>query len=166
VFRDIQSRVMAMALIHEKLYRSADFIHIDYAGYLRTLISDLIHSYSSPGRRVDVRLDIDPIVLTIDRAIPCGLVVTEIVSNALKHAFPLEWEGAPKLEITLKAEDERAVRLEIADNGIGFSSGAREGASGSLGMLLIEKLAEGQLEARLSIDSNGGTRYRIVFERK
>ncbi len=166
VFRDIQSRVMAMALIHEKLYRSADFIHIDYAGYLRTLISDLIHSYSSPGRRVDVRLDIDPIELTIDRAIPCGLVVTEIVSNALKHAFPPEWEGAPKLEITLKAEDEGAVRLEIADNGIGFSSGAREGASGSLGMLLIEKLAEGQLEARLSIDSNGGTRYRIVFERK
>lgn len=165
VFRDVQSRVMAMALIHEKLYRSTDFIHIDYAAYLRALVNDLVRTYSVPDRRLDVRFDIDPVELTIDRAIPCGLVVTEIVSNALKHAFPPGWKGTPALRIVLKSENENTVRLSIEDNGIGLPPDTGKGAAGSLGMLLIERLAEGQLGARLAVESNGGTRYEIVFER-
>jgi PAS domain S-box-containing protein len=166
VFRDVQSRVMAMALIHEKLYKSADFIHIDYAAYLKALLRDLVRTYSQPARAVSIRSDIDDIELTIDRAIPCGLVVTEIVSNALKHAFPPGWEGEPVLRLALKSENGSTVRLVIEDNGIGLPAGMREEGTGSLGMLLIGRLAEGQLGARLAVESNGGTRYEIVFSRE
>lgn len=166
VFRDVQSRVMAMALIHEKLYKSADFIHIDYAAYLKALLRDLVRTYSQPSRVVSIRSDIDDIELTIDRAIPCGLVVTEIVSNSLKHAFPPGWEGEPLLRVALKSEKGSTVRLVIEDNGIGLPPGMREGGTGSLGMLLIGRLAEGQMGASLSVESNGGTRYEIVFSRE
>jgi len=125
-----------------------------------------VRTYSQPSRAVSIRSDIDNIELTIDRAIPCGLVVTEIVSNALKHAFPPGWEGEPVLRVALKSENRSTVRLVIEDNGIGLPPDTGKGAAGSLGMLLIERLAEGQLGARLAVESNGGTRYEIVFERE
>ncbi|RPI91634.1 MAG: hypothetical protein EHM32_10370, partial [Spirochaetales bacterium] len=163
-FNDSRNRIRAMALIHEKLYQSGDFAHIDFAAYMETLTSELCGLYATPGNPVACRLDVERVNIPIDLAIPCSLIVNEILSNSLKYAFPPPWEGTAEIFLKIHETENGSVELEISDNGVGLPEDMEPGASdsGTLGLSLIGLLVR-QIKATLDLDRENGTRYTIVF---
>ncbi len=159
VLEDSQSRVKAMALIHEKIYNSQDLSKVNFAKYIQDLATYLFHAYE-PNPQVELEVDIEPVSLNLDTATPCGLLISEAVSNALKYAFPNEQVG--KIWIKLNyLENERMV-LEIGDNGIGLSPDINLENSESLGLQLVRDLAQ-QIKGKLEIDCQQGTCFKIEF---
>jgi PAS domain S-box-containing protein len=163
LFKESQDRVRSMALIHEKLYQSEDLSRIDFAEYVRNLVDYLFRSYGANAARVTLKTDIDGILLGIHKAIPCGLIINELVSNSLKHAFPGNRHGEIRLD--LHQNDDR-FELVISDDGVGFPKGLDFQKTESLGLQLVNTLAL-QLEGTIELDSNGGgTSFRIMFGRQ
>jgi len=120
ILQESQNRVKSIALIHEKLYRSAKFVRLDFSEYVRDLVADLFRTYGVHHSNLSIKTEIDDVSLEIDTAVPCGLIINELVSNVLKHAFT---PGAPgEVSIFLRATGERTYRLSVRDNGRGFSS--------------------------------------------
>ena len=158
--KDSQNRVQSMALIHEKLYQSVNLANIDFAEYIQSLISFLNRSYNSSQKQVNLRVQAEPLSLYIDMAVPCGLIVNELVSNALKHAFP-DGNGG-EVAIQLKAEENGRVELVVSDNGVGIPEGVDIWNSPSLGLQLVNALVN-QLDGDLQFDSSQGTRFTISF---
>lgn len=161
--RDGQGRIQSMAFIHESLYQSKNFAEVDLANYLERLCTNLVMSYSLQGR-VNLHTDLQPLMLDLDKAIPCGLILNELVSNALKHAFPGGRAG--KVEVS-SALDGSKVRIALADDGVGFSSAHHQGSDSGLGMELVQVLIgqlDGSLE-RTTPPGSTGTTYLINFER-
>ena len=160
LFRESQGRVRSMALIHEQLYRSEDLTRIDFAAYVEQLIAHLQHGFGNSARRVDVRLDVQPVPLSIDLAIPCGMIVNELVSNALEHAFPDGSPGEIHVEFT---GDKDSYRLTVADNGVGMSTEPADGQQEtSLGMKVVQALAR-QLHGEFSFRQEGGSAFLLRF---
>ncbi|RJP75260.1 MAG: PAS domain S-box protein [Candidatus Zixiibacteriota bacterium] len=156
ILRDSQSRIRSIALVHEKLYRSRDLARVDLAEYLTVLTSSLLQSYGARDR-VTLEIDADPLSLDVDTILPCGLVVNELVSNALKHAFP---EGRQGLVRILLKEAGGIVRLIVEDDGVGLPPGLDYHKSDSLGLQLIHTLAQ-QLNATVNMAAGPGTRVTI-----
>jgi two-component sensor histidine kinase len=156
--RDSQNRIQSMALIHQTLYQSNDFAKVDFGHFLDTL---MVHLQSSYGRR-DLRLTSrsDAARLVIDRAIPCGLIVNELVTNALKHAFPAGRSGNIMVEMRLLGETD--VEVSVSDDGVGIPDSLDLDSLSSLGMQLVHVLSE-QLHARLSIQRRDPTRIALSF---
>lgn len=163
-FNDSRNRIRAMALIHEKLYQSGDFANIDFAAHMETLASELCSLYSSPSNPVACRFNVERINIPIDLAIPCSLIVNEILSNSFKYAFPPSWGGSAEILLKMRGREDGSVELEISDNGVGIPEGVEMGAADArtLGLSLIGLLAH-QIKATLELDRAGGTRYTIVF---
>ena len=159
VLRESQNRIRSMAFVHENLYQSEDLARIDFGGYIRNLSAYLFSSYSVNSSLVRLRLDVEDVHLGIDTVIPCGLVVNELISNALKHAFPEGREG--EIYVTLRAEDGQVI-LVIGDDGIGLPEGLNVAESETLGLQLVETLV-GQLEGEIELGNTEGTEFRIVF---
>jgi two-component sensor histidine kinase/ligand-binding sensor domain-containing protein len=159
LFQESQNRVKSMALIHEKLYQSQDLARIDFADYLRNLTSHLFRSYS--GRSdITLNLEVSDVRLGVDVGIPCGLIVNELVSNALKHAFPNGRSG--QITVSLQRTDDTYV-LSVKDDGVGFPKDVDFRDSPSLGLQLVNTLTT-QLEGEVELISNGqGTEFRITF---
>lgn len=153
-----QTRVRSMALIHEKLYRSEMLAGIDFGDYLRTVTNDLVRSYSITNVTVD--METDEVHLPVDTAIPCGLIVNELISNALKHAFPGGAEG--KLFVKARRLSSTEVELIVEDTGCGIPQGADPKAMTSMGMTLVHSLTE-QIGGTLSLTVPRGTRIAIRF---
>ena len=147
-----------MALIHEKLYRSVDMARVDFRDYAEGLTAGLQRSYF-PGPGVRVFADIESVSLDIDLAIPCGLIINELVSNSLKYAFPDGRTGEIRVGL---ARDESNYTLTVSDNGIGLPSGLDFRDTPSLGLQLVNMLVS-QLEGTIELDSAGGTMFRITF---
>ena len=170
MFRESQNRVRSMALIHEKLYRSRDLAQIDFAEYIRELTSFLFRSYSASTRGVTLKVQVEDVQLGIDNAVPCGLILNELVSNALKHAFPSDTSGTDtptrdqpcEIRVEVKAVDGNQLSICVGDNGIGFPDGLDFRQSTSLGLQLVNTLVN-QLGGALELDHNGGTQFRITF---
>jgi PAS domain S-box-containing protein len=160
VFIESQNRLKALAFIHEKLYQSEDLTSIDFSGYIRNLVVHLFRAYKINAHAVELQLNVDPIILDIDRAVPCGLIINELVSNALKYAFPNGKSG--EIRVDLHEDEERRLALMVSDNGIGFPSGMDFRNTASLGMQLVNTLTD-QLEGTITLDRNGGTAFKIVF---
>lgn len=160
--RDSRNRIKSMALVHEMLYSSSDLSSINLDAYIRSLIQHLSFTYSNPRQDIKYTMVIDKkISLEIDRMIPLGLLVNEMISNSLKYAFP-ERDG----EITLKMESEGEYYLfTISDNGIGLYDGFDASKVESLGMQLIFMLAD-QMDADLKMESKNGLTYYIKLLRK
>lgn len=158
MFREIQNRVKSMALIHEKLYQSEDFASIDFSDCIKILADEAVQSYRTD---IVVTVDADTVSLGIDTAIPCGLIINELVSNAAKHAFPDE---GGEIVITFHA-DGTAVELTVADNGVGIPGDIDIKTTESLGLSLVTLLAVDQLSGTLDLDRSKGTAFRITFER-
>jgi PAS domain S-box-containing protein len=158
-FQESQGRVRSMALIHEQLYRSNDLAQIEFADYLEELILHLRHSYGNSAARIAVELDVEPLPLTLDLAIPCGLIVNELISNALEHAFPDCRSGEIRVRFRRNGT---AYCLEVADNGVGMRSGPVGGNHSSLGMKVVQALVR-QLHGTLDIRQDGGTRFLLRF---
>ncbi|HBB32250.1 MAG TPA: hypothetical protein DDZ80_21810 [Cyanobacteria bacterium UBA8803] len=160
LFRESQNRVKSMALVHEKLYQSRDFACINFAEYIENLTSYLCQAYALQASNLAIELNIDNVNLNINTAIPCGLMVGELVSNALKYAFPNYTGG--KIQIALHAETDNRYTLTVSDNGIGIPSNLDFRNTKSLGLQLVNVLTE-QVEGTIELDRSCGTEFRIRF---
>ncbi len=160
ILDESQNRIKSMSYIHETLYQTTDFASIEFSNYLNTLASNLIHSYSYSTGIISLIPDYDEIYLTIDQAIPCGLIVNELVSNAMKYAFG---EGAGKIFLSIK-EKKGKISLRVADNGIGLPKDFKYEESDSLGMQLVYSLID-QLDASVELSAENGTDFLITFEK-
>jgi two-component system, sensor histidine kinase PdtaS len=156
---DCQARVETIALIHEHMYQSDTLARVPFAKNVRSLAANLFRAASLPQGSVELSVDVDEdIILSVDRAIPCGLILNELVTNALKHAFP---EGRPgTVHVTFKRDDARRVALTVKDDGVGTSHSAK---AESLGSRLVSAFAE-QLHAEVKRDNGVGTSVKISFQ--
>jgi two-component sensor histidine kinase len=149
-----------MALIHNQLYQSTSLEKIDFAEYIETLATYLFQSYGANRNVIELQIDIEPISLNLDTAIPCGLLLNELLSNALKYAFPESRPGV--ITIKLTSECDRRLTLTVQDNGIGLPEGFEPENPKTLGFQLIQALTE-QLEGELDIKPDQGTQFTIRF---
>lgn len=160
IFLESQNRVRSMALVHESLYRSHNLARIDLSEYIRNLASFLFNSYRARGGQITLDVQAEDVTLAIDAAVPCGLMLNELISNTLKHAFP---NGRPgQIRIRLHKDEARQIHLVVADNGIGFPADFNLQNSTSLGMQLVNTLVN-QLGGTLNIHRQEGTEFRITF---
>ena len=160
-FMDSQSRIETIALIHEILCHSKDPGRIDFARYIRELSPHLLASYSRNGRDPQVEVDVDDIWLGVDKAVPLGLMITEVVSNSLLHAFPSGVRG--KVRIELRSVCEGQFVLTVTDNGVGFDATQNYSSAHSLGLQLVNKLAE-QVHGTVAFQSMQGTEFKMTFQ--
>jgi len=160
MFNISQSRIKSMALIHESLYKSRDLASIDFSDYVERLTTHLFSMYRIRPDSIQFNMEIKDVYLDINRAIPCGLIINELVSNSLKHAFPDERNG----EITLKMYEDRRNKhtLIVKDNGIGFPEGLDFRKTETLGMQLVGDLVK-QLKGKIELKTEEGTEFNIVF---
>ena len=160
VFKESQNRIRSMALIHEKLYQSRDLDKINFSEYIQSLTRDLFRSYQSQVSRIKLNCEAGEVFLEIDQAILCGLIVNELVSNAIKHAFKGRSEG----EIFVKlSHDGDLYQILVRDNGIGFPENLDIENTDSLGLQLVSSLTL-QMSGTIQIDSEDGTEIRINFK--
>lgn len=162
IFKESQNRIKSMALIHEKLYRSKDLANINFSDYIRSLTDSLLRSYRESAGMVDLKMDIENISLGIDTAIPCGLIINEIFTNSLKHAFPKNREG--EIKIALRKNDEDEIELTISDNGVGIPEELNFRNTESLGLQLVVTLTEHQLQGKIEHIKRDGTTFYIKFK--
>jgi PAS domain S-box-containing protein len=160
MFKESQSRVKAMSLIHEKLYQSKDLARIDFAEYLRSLAANLFRSYAANPAGVKLHVMVDDVSLGINTAISCGLIVNELLSNALKHAFPTQAGG--EVRVALHSRDDGKLTLVVSDNGVGFPPGVDFRTLKSLGLELVNTLTE-QLGGTIELCNTSGTTFKISF---
>lgn len=161
VLREGQNRVRSMALIHQTLYQSHDFAEVDFSHFLESLLRTLASSYGVDAERIKLTVDADRITLPIDTAIPCGLAVNELVSNAIKHAFP----GAARGQITTSlrwTHEGKSVLVTVDDDGIGLPEGLDISTTPTLGLQLVSLLTD-QLGGSLSMSRSGLTRFLLTF---
>lgn len=158
IFLDSQNRAEAMALLHQKLYESNDMKEIEFSDYLMVLVSNIKNSYDSKYG-VQLKLDIKPGTIDVDRAIPLGLVTTEIIINSFKHAFP---EGKGIIWVKFFKEDD-LFTLIISDDGIGFPEGLDFRTEGNMGMSIINALIN-QIDGSIELNRDDGTMFIIQFK--
>jgi PAS domain S-box-containing protein len=158
VFQESQTRVRSMALVHERLYQSGDFSGINFRDYLPAVGKDLLFSYG----RTDIGLSIEgeDVHLAIDSAIPCGLIVSELISNCLKHAFPDGRRGT--ITVELHTQGEESVRMVVRDDGVGFPPDKVLTDIRSMGMTLVLGLVQ-QLDGTVTLDRSHGTGFIMEF---
>ncbi|EKQ51993.1 MAG: PAS domain S-box [Methanobacterium sp. Maddingley MBC34] len=160
VLKESQNRVKSMAMIHEKLYMSKDFTHIKFEEYVQRLVSDLFYSYQTTLKNVKFKVDVDDVDLNMETAVPCGLIISELTSNSLKHAFPQGREG--EVYVSLK-EDQGEYEMVIIDNGIGIPPDFDFKHPESLGLQLVNNLTK-QLDGEIKLDRSHGTKFTIKFK--
>ena len=160
MFRDSCNRVRSMALVHENLYQSKNYAKVNFSEYIETLIMNLFQVYRVNNDRINLEQEIDVVALNIDTAIPCGLIINELVSNALKHAFSDKKQGT--ISILFKVDEAKHYTLIVRDNGIGLRSSFNIDSLNTLGLQLVDILTN-QLEGTLEIDRRIGTEFRIKF---
>jgi PAS domain S-box-containing protein len=159
LFQECQNRIRSMALIHESLYNTEDLASINFRDYLAKLSTRLMAAYGSMARGIKISLDGKDVHLDISQAVPCGLIANELLVNALKHAFP----GRDAGEIQISIEDTGGRRvLEVRDNGVGLGSDLVLENPTTFGWMMVKNLAK-QVGGGLTVRSNGGTSFRIVF---
>ena len=160
MFMDIQNRVISMALIHETLYQSGNLRMVNFAVYIRTLAEQIFRSYNIATDRIALQIRADEVMLDTNQAIPCGLILNELLSNCLKHAFPGERRG--EVYIELRSDAAAQVTMLVRDTGIGLPSGMDSSHPETLGLQLVYSLTE-QLGGRLETESNDGTTVKLTF---
>ena len=160
ILQESYHRVNSMALIHERLYQSPDLAQIDFKKYIEHLIRGLFHTYSLNSKQISLHMNIENISLDINKAIPCGLIVNELVSNSLKHGFPASSHKEGRIEVGLRPL-KKNIELTVRDNGIGFPAGFDYKSSNSLGLRLVKILTEGQLSGQLDVKNKDGTFVKI-----
>ena len=160
-FAETRNRVRSMALIHEQLYQTPDLAHIDVGEYLETLVASIQRSAGAHSSHVAFKLDCHAAALDIDRAVPCGLIVNELVTNAIKYAFPDGKRGT--IELQLRVEEQTLI-LSVRDDGIGMNPDLNWEQSDSIGLQLVSALTQ-QLEGEVELQSgNEGTIWTIRFK--
>lgn len=158
--RDSQTRVRSMALIHEKLYQSESLANIEFGEYVKSLANDLFRTYRGHAGGVQLKVQVDEVFLGLDQAVSCGLILNELMTNALKYAFQDRKSGTIRVE--LGAGHGRMVSLRVADDGIGIPPDFDVHNAKSLGLQLVNNLAN-QLDAKIDLSTSNGTSFLITF---
>ena len=158
---DAQNRIRSIALVHERLYEARDLSHVDLKDYITELVSVLSESYGVSSGRIAIVLELEPVSVLFDSAIPCGLVLNELITNALRHAFP--GDRAVSIRIGLNRAADGLIRLDVADDGIGAPSDFDFRSSGRFGVQNTFSLIESQLRGSVSLDASAGLAWRIEF---
>jgi PAS domain S-box-containing protein len=175
IFKESQSRAQSMALIHERLYRSDDLKEINFGEYIETLSTELYRTYITTPDRVNLNMNVEDAKIDINTAVPLGLIVNELVSNCMKHAFPAIESQKPakgafssqanemkgEISISFKKIDDKFI-LDVKDNGIGFPDELDFKNTDSLGLQLVNSLVE-QIDGEIDLNVNNGTEFKITF---
>ena len=161
VFKESQRRIRSMALIHERLYQSADLSRIEFSQYLDNLANRLLHSYQVNSDRVRLSLHSEEVFLNINTAIPCGLIVNELISNALKHAFPNGRKG--QVAVELRRNESGEFLLRVSDDGVGFPKALDFRRTETLGMQIVVTLVD-QIDGTIEMGELGRTEFLIRFK--
>ncbi len=160
IFKESQSRVKSMSMIHERLYQSKTLSHIDFSEYINSLSLDLLRTYASNPDMIELKINAEKVKINIDTAIPCGLILTELVSNAFKYAFPDGRKGEINIDFSKKGD---LFTLKISDNGVGIPEGLDYAHSKTLGILLVNSLID-QIDGKIDMNTSDGTSFTITFK--
>jgi two-component sensor histidine kinase/sensor domain CHASE-containing protein len=160
LLRESQDRLRSMSLIHEKLYRAGNATGVSIVEYVHDLAAHLRNSFSGSSEAIEMETDVEGISLDMDIAVPCGLIITELVSNALKYAFPDGRKG--RIRIGLKQDEKHTIELSVSDDGIGLPADLDHREASSLGLRIVNILVN-QLKGTLEHYGEGGTRFVISF---
>jgi len=160
IFKESQNRARSMALIHERLYQSTDLKRIDFGYYIRSLTTELFHTYNADPSFIKLKINVEDIFLDINTSIPLGLIINELITNSLKYAFPDGMKG--EIFMSLKLVEEM-YELIISDNGIGLPDNLDLKHIESLGLLLVTSLTE-QIDGEITIKRINGTEFKIRFK--
>jgi len=162
LLKESQNRIKTMAYIHESLYQNKSFTSVNFSDYVYTLVNNIVQSYSASSEKIQLELNIEKVSLSLDSSIPAGLIINELITNAIKHAFPGARQG--KIVFKLRCEN-NLVFLELKDNGVGFAEGIDFENSHSLGLQLVNTLIE-QIEGELKFKSKKdiGTEVLVTFK--
>jgi len=152
-----------MALLHETLYQSQNLAHVSFAAYIENICSHLFRSYGPKAARVKLEPHLEDVSIDLDRAVSCGLIINELVSNAIKHAFPGGREG--RIEVELRTAPEEQIILRVADNGVGLPPELDIHQTGTLGHQLVFMLVE-KLRGAVEISREHGVAFHITFQAK
>ena len=165
MLRDSQNRIRSMSMIHQTLYQSHDFAQVEFQQFLGELLPNLMDSYGMVAGHVAMAIEAHHVKLPINEAIPCGLIVNELVSNALKHGFPSGQCGT--VRVLMRQDDNHHIELAISNDGLGIPEHQNLERSGSLGLQLVQLLTR-QLHGRLDVQRSGPTCFTLRFplERK
>ena len=162
MFHESQSRIHAMSLVHEKLYGSKDLARIDLADYVRTMSQDLFQTYKSNLGKIDLIIQTDgDVYVDINKAIPCGLILNELISNALKHAFPGDIHG--ELQIIISGMKNTEIEIIVRDNGVGLPDNVDIHQPLLVGLYLVKGLVKNQLDGQIEVRRDSGTEIRFKF---
>jgi two-component sensor histidine kinase/HAMP domain-containing protein len=162
ILEETQNRIRSMSLVHKKLYESKNLSTINLRTYMEDLVASLLESYQMEGRDVEVEWSIEDVPLLLDSAIPCGLIVNELVTNSLKYAF--QDQPKPLLSIEIRSEGENGIYLRLADNGKGFAPGFEWENSDSIGIKTVMALSQRQLEGEVSFEGSKGVEFILRFK--
>lgn len=157
---DSQNRIQSMALIHQTLYQSNNFARVDFGDFLEALIPTLVNSYSVSGKQIGLKIDAGDVYLPINSAIPCGLLINELITNALKHAFTDRQQG--DIVVTIRMLDDQQIELTVADDGVGISENLNLDLIDTLGLRLVNLLSQ-QLNGSLQIQRREPTQFILRF---
>lgn len=161
IFRDMENRVHSMALVHESLYGSENLARIDFAEYAQTLVKNIFSSHGSPSIPVRLKSEMDPVIMGADLAVPCGLILNELISNALKHAFPKNADG--EIKVTLRSKPDGICTLCVEDSGVGIPADLEVNTNKSLGLRLVRSLTQ-QIRGTFElVKINPGTSAHLQF---
>jgi len=164
IFRDCQNRIRAMSLVHETLYRSDNLSKIDFSDYLKILINNIFYTYGAFSRGIEINLEMEPVTVSLNTVIYCGLIINELISNSLKYAFT-GFEGSQKIIVLeLKVIESGKLQLTIADNGVGFNllPNPQNNELSSLGLQLVNTLVE-QMEGEMHFENLSGSKFVFTF---
>jgi len=161
VLKESRNRVKSMALIHGKLYESKDLSRIDFAEYIQNLAGCLFRSYGVIPGVITLKINAGDVLLGIDTAIPCALIINELISNSLKHAFPAGSKES-EIRISLRSDNDNKFTLIISDNGVGFPKDLHFRNTETLGLQLVMTFVK-QLRGTIELDESGGTEFKITF---
>jgi two-component sensor histidine kinase len=161
IFRDMENRVHSMALVHQILYGTENLARIDFAEYAQTLANDILSSHGNPGVSVRLRSELEPIIMSVDLAVPCGLILNELISNAFKHGFPNSAGG--EIKLTLRSGPEGRCTLCVEDDGVGIPASLDANIGKSLGLKLVRSLTKQIRGAFELVKIDPGTSARLQF---
>jgi len=162
--KDTINRVRSMSRLHEDLYQSENIAHVDFNDYCVHLGHDLMQSYGGLSRVEEIGVRGERMELPLGRALPCVLILNEIITNSLKHAFPPAYKAVPAIEIFLEERDDGMCSVSARDNGVGLPPSVDLGKGNTLGMTLLPMLAR-QLGAEITVDRGAGTAFSVVFRK-
>lgn len=161
MFKDTLDRIKSMALVHKRLYESKDFAKVDINGYVESLVKDLFKSRGVDSNKISLKLEENDISLSLDCAISCGLIINELVTNSIKYAFPEDMKG--DISVSFRLIGDGLVEIRVGDNGIGIPDSFDLRNSNTLGLQIVNSLAEHQLGGKVKLDTSKGTEFRIWF---